>query len=694
MMKLSRKNWSLRSAVSYAILVIVVLIGVLLMVSAYLAKRNLVVTGYGEQTIRVAQTVASALDPDKFTQTANSGVQDEYWHEVKDLLDRTINTTGVMFIYTLLPGYDDTITYFATGDIIGAEWPVDFLHQDSVEWYPPELFEAMNTGKATSTGIYDADEFGVLIGGFTPLFHKDGTLAGLVCVEISVADVVATINTSMLTMILFALAVLTIFFALAMFVANKGLIRPVNEMTETMSKISDGDFNFKSPKSSIREIKALSESFGKMVNTLFEVTDEIKKRSQKIAKGHLSQSEDALVVKGDFQKILDGVEETAENAAKYLDEVACGVILFDTDYRITFVNAYNRNLGYTNLLGKKLSEAITSDAGELMVKKLEETAKTGEMAHYTVEILLPDGRTMHSNHTMVALKDKSGEVVSFMNVANDITEIVNTQATLAKQLKTINEGIRYANKIQMSIIPDNEKLKKAFSDYSIIWEPRDVVGGDIYWAKNFTDGTVLCVCDCTGHGTPGALLTMLVVSAFESIITEQNHDDTAEILYMLDKRLASVLNVKTGSDEYTEINDGCDLAVLFIANHGSVKMSSGNTNIYICDGKTVTRYRGQKLYVGEGKIKSKDIVDTNIIHADPTNKFYIASDGLYDQIGGDDLVPYGYDEFEKIILENHSRKHNDISDLIWQAFEGYRGDNARRDDFELITFTPKIQKGD
>ena len=687
----TKKELSLKSVVSCAILFIVILIGLLMIVSAYISKRNLVVTGYGEQTVRLAQTLASAIDPERFSKTIESGEQDEYWYEVKALLDRTINETGVMFIYTLLPGYNDTITYFATGDIIGDEWPVDFLQQDTIEWFPPELFYAMDTGTAASTGIYDADEFGILIGGFAPLFDSGGRLAGLVCVEINVSDVVETINTSMLMMILFALAVLSVCFVLAIFVANRGLVKPVNKMTETMSKVSDGDFNLEFPKSSIREIKALSESFGKMIQTLYVMTDEIKKRSQEIAKGHLTKSEDGFTAKGDFQKILDGVDETAENAAKYLDEVACGVILFDTDYRITFVNAYNRKLGYEKLIGKKLSDAISNDAEDLMAKKLDEAALTGELAHYTVEILLPDGNILHSNQTMVALKDKTGETTAFMNVANDITEIVNTQAALAKQLKTINEGIRYASKIQMSIIPDNEKLERAFSDYSIIWKPRDVVGGDIYWAKNFDDGTVLCICDCTGHGTPGALLTMLVVSAFESTITEQSHKNTAEILYMLDKRLAAVLNVKTGKEEHTDINDGCDLAVLFIAKDGSVKFSSGNTNIFICDGKAVTRHRGQKIYVGEGKIKSVDKIKTISIPANLDNKFYIASDGLYDQIGGDEKIPYGYDEFERIILEKHNETHSEISDTMWQAFESYRGDNARRDDFELITFTPKIQ---
>ena len=693
MKAVSKKGISLKAAVTCAILAIVVLMGLLMTIFSYAVKQQLIVTGYGEQTIRIAQTVASTIDPERFTLTIEKGEADEYWHEVKSLLDRIINETGVMFIYTLLPGYEDEmITYFATGDIIGNEFPVDFLHQDSTEWYPLELFSAMDTGIAANSDIYDADEFGILIGGFAPIFDNEGGIVGLVCVEICVSEVVASVNASMLIMSLFAIGIVIVCFVLSMIVANKALIKPVNEMTETMSKVCDGDFNFQFPKSSIREISTLTESFSDMIHMLSTVIEEIQKRNQEIIEGHLTKNIDGFTAKGDFQKILDGVNVTAENAAKYLDEVACGVILFDTDYNITFVNAYNRNFGYTDLMDKKLSDALIGGVGDLMVEKLNETSRTGEPVSYPVEIKTPDGSSAHLNHTMVALKDNTGKAVAFMNVSYDLTEIVNAKAELAERLHIINESIKYAGKIQKNLIPDEDKLKEAFSDYSIIWKPRDVVGGDIYWAKNFDDGTILCVCDCTGHGTPGALLTMLVVSSFESTITNERHTDTAEIIYMLDRKLSSVLNVKSGDEFSTDINDGCDLAVLFIAKDGSITMSAGNMGVFVCNGEKVTRYKGQKMYVGEGKIKSKDKIKTVKIPADPGNKFYIASDGLYDQIGGEEKIPYGYSGFEGIILDNHNEKHSVISDKIWQSFEEYRGDNMRRDDFELITFTPKLEK--
>jgi len=269
-----------------------------------------------------------------------------------------------------------------------------------------------------------------------------------------------------------------------------------------------------------------------------------------------------------------------------------------------------------------------------------------------------------------------------------IKDAVNSMAVDLKARELKISGINYASRIQKSILPPYSLFDEAFSDYSIIWNPKDIVGGDIYWIRNFDTGTVLCVCDCTGHGTHGALLTMLVMSIFRTAVDENNYNDPAAIIFELDKRLASTLGVDNGSD----IHEGCDLAVVFIANDGTVCFSSGNINLFSCDGEKATRYRGQKLWVGDGKINSKNDVKVKTISADPQNKFYIASDGLYEQIGGVDQIPFGYDAMEKLILDNHNEKQSKISDIIWNEFEEYRGENMQRDDFMLISFKPKDSK--
>ena len=263
-----------------------------------------------------------------------------------------------------------------------------------------------------------------------------------------------------------------------------------------------------------------------------------------------------------------------------------------------------------------------------------------------------------------------------------IKDSVNTAAAAIKKHMNVISGVEYASKIQNNLLPPESVFKEAFSDYHVIWKPRDTVGGDIYWIKNFDEGTVLCVCDCTGHGTSGALLTMLIVSVLEGVAVQpDNCSDTANIIWKIDERLVKVFKVKTG--------DGCDLAVLFIARDGSITLSAGHISVFICDGRDVRRIRGQKIFVGDGNLSSKDDIKTLHIPANPDNKFYIASDGLFDQPGGELSGPFGYKAFEKIILENHTEKQSVISNKVWATFEEYRGVEPRVDDFELITFKPQ-----
>jgi HAMP domain-containing protein len=286
---------------------------------------------------------------------------------------------------------------------------------------------------------------------------------------------------------------------------------------------------------------------------------------------------------------------------------------------------------------------------------------------------------------------------SYNDEFDEIKDAVNSMTDDLKIHMNLVSGIEYASKIQKNLLPRDNLLNEAFDDYSCVWKPKDIVSGDIYWMKNFKYGAVFCACDCTGHGTPGALLTMLVVSAFEDIVSAYNYKDTAQIIWELEKRLIGELNVNAAVDEKgLTINDGCDLAVLFIEKDGSVNVSAGNTNTFVCDGKKVTRIRGQRIRIGDGTLKCKEDIKIVSLPSNPDNKYYIASDGLFEQIGADkdspdkELLPFGFARFEKIILENHENKQSVITEKILHEFEEFRGDNARRDDLQLIAFKPRI----
>jgi HAMP domain-containing protein len=320
-----------------------------------------------------------------------------------------------------------------------------------------------------------------------------------------------------------------------------------------------------------------------------------------------------------------------------------------------------------------------------ITKSLAVTVQYSEaVAKGDLDALLDVNRNDEVGILAQSLRVMVGKLKAMINLANQ------RSAELEAASGTIMAGINYASKIQSNLLPKAHVFEEAFSDYSVIWKPRDIVGGDIYWLKNFESGTVLCVCDCTGHGAPGAMLTMLVTSAFEDNVNEDNCHDTANIIWQLEKRLVCGFDVDASDDDRgTNIHDGCDLAVLFIKKDGSVNFSSANFSVFVCDGEEVTRFKGQRLFVGEGMLKNKDEIKIMHIEANPNNKFYIASDGLFDQPGlreGGRSVPFGYKQFLDIILKNHVYSQNVISNRVWEAFEAYRGEEPRVDDFALITF--------
>lgn len=390
---------------------------------------------------------------------------------------------------------------------------------------------------------------------------------------------------------------------------------------------------------------------------------------------NLSISEDSYgILLDSMLNIL--VHPNKEFLGKSLHDIGFdGAIIFDV---ISTGEAYISELIFTNYIGEQsvLSATRLENGWYLGIITPETTYYSG--IRYIAIVLIVIGASMSLILCVILTRLTADRDKAFHKIR--------------EQNRTIVESINYASKIQKNLLPQTDYIARVFSDHCIIWKPRDVVGGDVYWMKQFDTGTVLCVADCTGHGAPGALLTMLVVSALEAIVWPSNCDDTAGTIQRLDQRLSAVLHHAKSGDGIgsgiIEIDDGCDIAVLFIAKDNSVQFSSGKIPIFVCDGTEVIRYKGQKIFVGEGKLTGKDEVAVYNIPANPNNKFYIASDGMFDQVGGEYGRQFGYKMFTQIILENHNEKQAMITGKVWDAFEEYRGDEERRDDFELIAFKP------
>ncbi len=277
-------------------------------------------------------------------------------------------------------------------------------------------------------------------------------------------------------------------------------------------------------------------------------------------------------------------------------------------------------------------------------------------------------------------KDEIGLVAEVLN-----TSVKNAFAEIKRQNSTINESLSYASKIQRNILPQNTLFEKFFSDYSTLWKPREEVGGDIYQLYPFDDGVLLVVCDCTGHGIPGALMTMIVSSTLSTVVNSLTYKNPQQVIWELDSKLIKILNVKSQTDA-SEISDGLDLVAAYISKDGRITFSSANMHLFVCNGSEVETLRGQRIQIGNMSIESCDQIRVNTIEANKNNRYFIASDGLFDQIGGSKRLPFGYKRFNKVILECNNLTLDLTTNVLWKVFYNYKKDEQQRDDITLVSF--------
>lgn len=275
--------------------------------------------------------------------------------------------------------------------------------------------------------------------------------------------------------------------------------------------------------------------------------------------------------------------------------------------------------------------------------------------------------------------DEMGDIAVVINTA-----VVPALTELRDKNMRIEESMSYAGRIQHNILPDDAEMAKVFREFYVWWQPKEAVGGDIYWLERFKEGTVLVLGDCTGHAVPGAMMTMMVNAVLSQIVTPENCAHPEEIISQLDKKMAASLG--NNSLEANAIKDGLDAMVLFIAPDKTITLAATNISIFITSGPTTQTIKGQRSAIGEGKISSPELVKVHTIYYDPHNLYFIATDGVTDQIGEKSGLPFGNARLKRILsAEDNVGAQQTIVQLM-SKFKEHKGNSPQRDDITVIGF--------
>jgi ligand-binding sensor domain-containing protein/serine phosphatase RsbU (regulator of sigma subunit) len=326
--------------------------------------------------------------------------------------------------------------------------------------------------------------------------------------------------------------------------------------------------------------------------------------------------------------------------------------LSDGDYRFE-VNAYNANTGLSSMMPAFVSFQIKAP---IWKKTWFYVVMSVFLLMFTV--MTVTYRTRALLRTKIQLEAVIDQKTHLLKQEKEAVEELNKE--LAQKNLDITDSINYAKRIQDSLLPPDELMNELFnSNYFVLYRPKDIVSGDFYWCNSLNrsnPGTLhlAAVIDCTGHGVPGAFLSILANDFLKQSVGEADIHSPADMLTFLDERIASHLNQTSTK----LIDDGMDIALIGIDYEKMKLYYSGANNpayIYRRAGSTEEEIIVQATKRAIGSTVGPDIeYQLHIIDLHKGDVIYLSSDGYSDQFGGDEIKKIGNKRFRAILAEAYT----------------------------------------
>ncbi|HUX95739.1 MAG TPA: SpoIIE family protein phosphatase [Bacteroidales bacterium] len=292
--------------------------------------------------------------------------------------------------------------------------------------------------------------------------------------------------------------------------------------------------------------------------------------------------------------------------------------------------------------------------------------------------------TVRVNGRILDLTLKGINSIITMNVyANEITQIVMAENKIKEQANNINDSIVYASRIQLAILPEERILKQIFPECFVFYRPKNVVSGDFYWVNQVGDMKIVAVADCTGHGVPGAFMSMLGISLLNELILREQITDSDEILNILRERL--ILSLSSGSNK-ADVKDGMDISLAVIDTKTQTISFSGAYNpMFICRDDKLLILEADRMPVGKHfaeyspfTAKKEQVL--------PGDRVFMFSDGFKDQFGGINNRKYSSRSFKELILKTNDLPFDSVYSIMEEAFDSWKQDAEQVDDVLVMGF--------
>ena len=266
---------------------------------------------------------------------------------------------------------------------------------------------------------------------------------------------------------------------------------------------------------------------------------------------------------------------------------------------------------------------------------------------------------------------------------NQTLQIGQTVDDPAKQGKELTDSIKYASYIQSALLPAPDLFQRLLKEYFIFFLPKDFVSGDFYWIGRHRNEIIVVAADCTGHGVPGAFMSILGISFLNEILGKGCFSSAAGILNQLRERVMKSLH-QTG--ERNEQKDGMDIALcMFNPDTGALEYAGANNPFYLVRQGTLIEIRGDRMPIGINIVEEKSFTN-HTLQLEENDMVYLITDGYPDQFGGPDEKKFKYKPFKELLEKISKKPMKDQKQLLENEMHQWMQNLKQVDDILVVGF--------
>lgn len=282
-----------------------------------------------------------------------------------------------------------------------------------------------------------------------------------------------------------------------------------------------------------------------------------------------------------------------------------------------------------------------------------------------------------------SLREQNRKLIEDLKEANQTLEqkVIDRTKKIESQNQEITSSIQYASKIQSALLPQDEELYNLLPSYFILSKPKDIVSGDYYWVTNKDGKTIIAVADCTGHGVPGAFMSILGVTFLNEIISKAVTIRANEILNQLSGQVIKSLH-QTGKNDKTRDGMEIGLCVVDPEKH-KLQFSGAFRPLYIFRENELQEFKGDSMPIGIYEQEDQSFTNTEILF-NKGDIIYLFSDGYVSQLGGTEKKTFRSESFKKLLIDIHALTMPEQKKALEEKFLEWKGNYDQIDDIMIM----------